>query len=374
MSLKLENVKKSYPEFEMELSFYARKGQILTLLGPSGCGKTTTLLLIAGFLNPDTGKIYINGHNVKELPPHRRKTGIVFQDYSLFPHMNVFNNIAFGLRMQKWPREKIKNRVNELLELIRLSGYQKRNVSHLSGGEQQRVALARALAPHPSLLLLDEPLSALDAKLRKELRGEIRRIQQQLNITTIYVTHDQEEALSLSDTVAVMKDGKIEQVGTPYEIYTRPQTHFVADFIGVRNRITGTVLNISKNRLEVKTKEGLFEVSLPEDTNVLNDIIPRISLSLLFRPEQCFLLNQEYVPGEHLNYGKKTLKNNYTSKNILSGRVISCEYLGESTVIEFDTGQGKYSARLQGLARCRTGETVAVHIPPHQIWVMKEGG
>jgi len=373
MSLKLVNVQKSYPEFDMDLTFTAKNGQILTLLGPSGCGKTTTLLLIAGFINPDIGEIYINGKNVKGFPPYSRKIGIVFQDYSLFPHMNVFNNIAFGLRMQKWHREKIKKRVEELLELVKLPGYQKRDVNQLSGGEQQRVALARALAPHPSILLLDEPLSALDAKLRKELRGEIWRIQKKLNITTIYVTHDQEEALSLSDTIAVMRDGRIEQVGTPYEIYNRPRTGFVANFIGVTNRINGTAVRVTKNLIEVKTREGLFEVNIPDDIEIFKEIIPGTSLSLFFRPEQCFLFNQKskYLNNEKKKTKQKLLELNSTCKNILTGRVISCEYLGESTVIEFDTGHGNYSARLQGLALCRIGEKVNVHVNPSQIWIIE---
>jgi len=194
-----------------------------------------------------------------------------------------------------------------------------------------------------------------------------------LNITTIYVTHDQEEALSLSDTIAVMRDGRIEQVGTPYEIYNRPRTGFVANFIGVTNRINGTAVRVTKNLIEVKTREGLFEVNIPDDIEIFKEIIPGTSLSLFFRPEQCFLFNQKskYLNNEKKKTKQKLLELNSTCKNILTGRVISCEYLGESTVIEFDTGHGNYSARLQGLALCRIGEKVNVHVNPSQIWIIE---
>ncbi|RKX99958.1 MAG: ABC transporter ATP-binding protein, partial [Spirochaetes bacterium] len=214
MGLIVKKLQKAYPEFFMDISLEVKKGELLTLLGPSGCGKTTTLNLIAGFLNPDTGQIILNGEDITNLPPHKRKIGIVFQDYALFPHMNVYKNIAFGLKMSGIDEKRIRKRVEELLRLTKLESYEKRSVTTLSGGEQQRVALARALAPNPELLLLDEPLSALDAKLRKELRGEVRRIIKEIDLTTIYVTHDQEEAMALSDRIAVMKDGKIEQTGT----------------------------------------------------------------------------------------------------------------------------------------------------------------
>ncbi|GAH85320.1 unnamed protein product, partial [marine sediment metagenome] len=201
MSLRLDGIKKRYPDFKIDVSFNANDGEILTLLGPSGCGKTTTLHIIAGFIEPDEGRIFLNDNDVTYLPPHMRNVGLVFQDYALFPHMNVFSNIAFGLRMHGWSKKDMEKRVKNLLHLIRLLKYENRIVTELSGGEQQRIALARALAPNPDILLLDEPLSALDALLRKELRSEIKRIQRELKITTVYVTHDQEEALALSDKI-----------------------------------------------------------------------------------------------------------------------------------------------------------------------------
>jgi len=218
-------------------------GELVTLLGPSGCGKTSTLNLIAGFLLPDSGSIRINGSSVERLPPHRRNTAMVFQGYALFPHLTVARNVAFGLEMRRVPRPEIERRVGEALELVRLAAFGGRYPAQLSGGQQQRVAIARALALRPDVLLMDEPLSNLDAKLREEMRGEIRALQQQLGITTVYVTHDQEEALALSDRVVVMQSGRIEQVGAPREIYRMPCTAFVADFIGGANLVPVRVVS-----------------------------------------------------------------------------------------------------------------------------------
>lgn len=217
------------------------QGEFVSFLGPSGCGKTTTLRLIAGFEQPTEGRIRIDGEDVTDTPPNKRRLGMVFQSYALFPNMTVADNIAFGLRMAKAPARLIRERVEEMLALIQMQGYGKRYSHQLSGGQQQRVALARALAIQPRVLLLDEPLSALDAKIRDELRNEIRRIQQALHITTIYVTHDQEEALALSDRIVVMNSGRIEQVGAPFEIYNRPQTEFVARFVGTLSTLRGVV-------------------------------------------------------------------------------------------------------------------------------------
>ncbi|MCS7055637.1 MAG: ABC transporter ATP-binding protein [Thermoflexales bacterium] len=223
--------------FDLEVE----RGELVAFLGPSGCGKTTTLRMIAGFEQPTEGRIRIDGEDVTDTPPNKRRLGMVFQSYALFPNMTVADNIAFGLRMAKAPPQLIRQRVDEMLALIQMEGYGKRYSHQLSGGQQQRVALARALAIQPRVLLLDEPLSALDAKIRQELRNEIRRIQQTLRITTIYVTHDQEEALALSDRIVVMNAGRIEQVGTPFEIYNRPQTEFVARFVGTLSTLRGVV-------------------------------------------------------------------------------------------------------------------------------------
>jgi len=225
-------LKKRYPEFLLSASFEAASGTLVSLLGPSGCGKSTTLSLITGIDHPDSGKILINDRIVNSVPPWKRNVGLVFQNYALFPHMNIFQNIAYGMKVRRLSHEYIRERISELLKLVGLEGYEQRHIGQLSGGEQQRIALARALAPNPDVLLLDEPLSALDAKLRERLRDEIQRIQQELRITTIYVTHDQDEALSISDKIIVMNQGKVEQVGTPEEIYRHPATLFTGTFIG----------------------------------------------------------------------------------------------------------------------------------------------
>src|ERR671925_1735724 len=210
-------------------------GEFFSLLGPSGCGKTTTLRLIAGFEQPTEGQILLDGADVAYTPPHRRSVNTVFQNYALFPHLNVFDNVAFGLRRAKRPKAEIKERVARALELVQLTGFEQRKSSQLSGGQQQRVALARALILNPAVLLLDEPLGALDAKLRKALQIELKSIQEEVGITFIYVTHDQEEALTMSDRLAVMSNGRVEQVGPPKEVYEQPSTAYVADFLGVSN-------------------------------------------------------------------------------------------------------------------------------------------
>jgi len=217
--------------------------EFITLLGPSGCGKTTTLRIIGGFVTPDEGDVYFNGRRVNDVPPYKRPVNTVFQKYALFPHLNVYDNIAFGPRLRKVPESEISRRVKEMLELVNLRGFERRSVNSLSGGQQQRVAIARALINDPKVLLLDEPLGALDLKLRKDMQVELKNIQQQMSITFIYVTHDQEEALSMSDTVVVMDTGEIQQIGTPEEIYNEPDNAFVADFIGESNILDGTMVS-----------------------------------------------------------------------------------------------------------------------------------
>lgn len=216
--------------------------EFITLLGPSGCGKTTTLRLIAGFLEPDSGDIIFEGEKINSIPPYKRQVNTIFQRYALFPHLNVYENVAFGLRIKKLKESEIKEKVAEMLRLVNLTGFENRNIDTLSGGQQQRVAIARAIANHPKVLLLDEPLAALDLKLRQEMQRELKKIQQQLGITFIFVTHDQEEALTMSDRVVVMNEGKIQQVGTPQDIYNEPQNAFVADFIGESNILSATMV------------------------------------------------------------------------------------------------------------------------------------
>jgi len=225
-----------------DLSLQIRDKEFVTLLGPSGCGKTTTLRIIGGFLTPHSGDVFFDGKKINDIPPHKREVNTVFQRYALFPHLNVYDNVAFGLKVKKLPKDEIHKRVTEMLETVNLAGFEKRNVSQLSGGQQQRVAIARALVNYPKVLLLDEPLGALDLKLRKEMQLELKRIQKQLEITFVYVTHDQEEALTMSDTVVVMQDGVIQQVGSPEDIYNEPKNAFVADFIGESNIFDGVML------------------------------------------------------------------------------------------------------------------------------------
>ncbi|UCB46595.1 MAG: ABC transporter ATP-binding protein [Spirochaetota bacterium] len=347
MSLVLSNIRKSYPDFEVDLSFDIEAGKLITLLGPSGCGKTTTLHIIAGFITPDKGKIILEGKRVDSLPPYMREAGLVFQDYALFPNMNVAGNIAFGLRMHGWSKRKIDNRVNELLELIHLPGYNNRSVDNLSGGEQQRVALARALAPNPKILLLDEPLSALDAKLRKNLRADIRRIQKKLKVTTVYVTHDQEESFAISDRIAVMKDGKIEQVGTAQEIYNSPETLFVANFVGLTNTIEGMVSKKKGTLIEVETQFGKLSVKYTENLE------PGSSVILIFRPERCSLYK---VKGDN---------------NVLEGTITNCEYQGDSTLLELSIMDRRFTVKLSDSAVCAVGDRAHISFSPEHCWILK---
>ena len=241
--IRLQNISVSFDEQPVlqDLNLKISDGEFVTLLGPSGCGKTTTLRIIGGFVKPDSGDVFFDEKPMTALPPHKRPVNTIFQRYALFPHLNVFENVAFGMRVQKRSSAEIRENVAKMLKMVNLTGFEKRSVHTLSGGQQQRVAIARALANHPKVLLLDEPLAALDLKLRKDMQTELKSIQKALGITFIYVTHDQEEALSMSDTVVVMDNGKIQQIGTPQDIYNEPQNAFVADFIGESNILDGVM-------------------------------------------------------------------------------------------------------------------------------------
>lgn len=277
----LENVSLSFEGEQIlnNISLDICDKEFVTLLGPSGCGKTTTLRIIGGFLEPDSGDVIFDGKRINKLPPHKRNINTVFQRYALFPHLDVYDNIAFGLRVKKLPEREIKERVGEMLRLVNLAGFEKRSVQRLSGGQQQRVAIARALINRPKVLLLDEPLGALDLKLRKEMQIELKKIQQSLEITFIYVTHDQEEALTMSDTVVVMHNGVIQQIGTPQDIYNEPVNAFVADFIGESNIIDGIMrcdclVEISGMEFECVDKgfeadERVDVVIRPEDIRII---------------------------------------------------------------------------------------------------------
>ena len=279
--IKLQNISKKFEDDVIldNINLSIKDKEFMTFLGPSGCGKTTTLRIIAGFLESDSGQVLFEGKDINNLPPHKRQVNTIFQRYALFPHLNVYDNIAFGLRIKKMKEKDISKKVHEMLELVNLKGFQKRNIASLSGGQQQRVAIARALAVEPRVLLLDEPLGALDLKLRKDMQVELKNIQKRMGITFIYVTHDQQEALSMSDTIVVMNDGKIQQIGTPIDIYNEPKNAFVADFIGESNILDGVMLNDFKAKFSgavfqcldkgFAVNESVDIVVRPEDVDVV---------------------------------------------------------------------------------------------------------
>ena len=279
--IELKGISKSYDEETIlhSIDLYIRDKEFITLLGPSGCGKTTTLRILGGFETPDSGDVYLEGKKITDLPAYKRPINTVFQRYALFPHLNVFENIAFGLRLQKVSNEEIAERVKEMLALVNLRGFERRHITTLSGGQQQRVAIARALINNPKILLLDEPLGALDLKLRKDMQNELKNIHTKTGITFVYVTHDQEEALSMSDTVVVMANGSIQQIGTPTDIYNEPKNAFVADFIGESNILDGIMLEDKKAKFSghiFDCVDGGFEknehvdiVVRPEDVDVV---------------------------------------------------------------------------------------------------------
>ena len=296
--VRLDHITKIYKDYKTEKDFAAvddisldiKPGSFVTLLGPSGCGKTTTLRMVAGFESPDKGEIYIGDQAINELTPNKRDTAMVFQSYALLPHYNVFDNIAYGLKIRKVAKNEIAERVTAMLKLVELEGLEGRMTNQLSGGQQQRVALARALVVQPSVLLFDEPLSNLDAKLRVAMRTEIRRIQQTVGITAIYVTHDQSEAMSISDQIIIMNKGKIAQMGTPREIYYQPKNEFVADFIGEVNFLTGSVTSIDSKAIHVDvggvdiTAESFEKVSKGDPCKIV------------LRPESITLADKGVLP------------------------------------------------------------------------------
>ena len=296
--VRLEHISKIYQDPKTGKDFYAVKdtsltiepGSFVTLLGPSGCGKTTTLRMIAGFESPDEGEIYLGDEPINELTPNKRDTAMVFQSYALLPHYNVFDNVAYGLKLRKVPKDEIRERVMKILDLVELSGMEGRMTNQLSGGQQQRVALARALVIEPSVLLFDEPLSNLDAKLRVTMRTEIRRIQQEVGITAVYVTHDQSEAMALSDNIIIMNKGVVAQMGTPQEIYYHPVNEFVADFIGEANFLRGEMLRREKD-MAVLNVEG-SELQVP----ARDDMKAGEQYTLVLRPEAAHLEDAGGLP------------------------------------------------------------------------------
>ena len=296
--VRLDHISKIYNDPKTGKEFYAvhdvdltiKPGTFVTLLGPSGCGKTTTLRMIAGFESPDEGEIYLGGDPINALTPNKRDTAMVFQSYALFPHYNVFDNVAYGLRLRKMSKAEIEHRVTNILKLVELSGMEQRMTNQLSGGQQQRVALARALVVEPGVLLFDEPLSNLDAKLRVQMRTEIRRIQQQLGITAIYVTHDQSEAMAISDNIILMKKGVIAQMGSPTEIYYHPNSEFVADFIGECNFLKGSVSAVRDGEADVRIDGVDVTVETNKDVKVWDEA------EIVLRPEAIVIGDTGLLP------------------------------------------------------------------------------
>ncbi|MGA9347844.1 MAG: ABC transporter ATP-binding protein [Anaerolineae bacterium] len=348
--LEVHHLTKSYGDeyFPNDISFAVDEGEIVCLLGPSGCGKTTLLRLIAGLETPDSGKVLFEGRDIRDVPVHRRNLGLMFQDQALFPHKNVFENIAFGLRMQRLPKEEIQKRVTEVLNLVGMVGFEKRDVNELSGGEQQRVALARSLAPRPRLLMLDEPLGSLDRTLRERLMNELRTILKGAGVTAIYVTHDQQEAFAVADRVVIMDRGHKVQEGKPEEVYRRPASEFVARFLGLENLLPGRV--VAGPPLAVETALGRL-------TTTDSSALPvGLAVTVLIRPE-----------------GARCLKTNTPAENIIVGQVQTCSFRGGHYQIMMATAGMSLRFELDVLNGPvpEPGEQVA--LCPHHVQVLPEG-
>ncbi|ADU50824.1 ABC transporter related protein [Thermaerobacter marianensis DSM 12885] len=354
-ALALENVSKSFDGHWVVrgVSLRVESGELFTLLGPSGCGKTTLLRMIAGFYFPTEGRIYFGERDITDVPPHRRGVGMVFQNYALFPHLTVYENVAFGLRLRRVPRDELDRRVRQALAQVRLAGFEGRRIDQLSGGQQQRVALARALVIQPALLLLDEPLSNLDAKLREETRAEIRRLQASAGITTIYVTHDQAEAMAMSDRIAVLSQGEVHQVGTPREIYHRPATRFVAGFIGKSNLLEGRIT--ARRAGAVLVQAGGLELWCDERQRN-----PGVSpeegrpVTLCIRPEAF----QPAAAGD---------------PNVVRGRVVMAEYAGSYTSYRLRAGEVELLVDLAstGDPGPAPGDELAVSVDPGRVFMVE---
>lgn len=337
--IELRHITKTYEDgfaAVKDFNLEVKRGEFVTFLGPSGCGKTTTLRMLAGFDIPSEGEILLNGSSITELPPNKRPINTVFQRYALFPHMNIYENIAFGLKQKKMPKEEIPKRVKRALDLVDLEGFEKRKVSTLSGGQQQRVAIARALVNEPEILLLDEPLGALDLKMRKEMQIELKAMHDRLGITFIYVTHDQEEALTMSDKIVVMSEGKIQQVGTPEDIYNEPVNAFVADFIGESNIFNGIMTGEKKARF--CGGEFLCVDDVPEGTPI----------TAVVRPEDVEITSP--------------------SEGIIRGTVTSVIFKGMH--YEITVGSGKNEMVIQSTRSAKTGDQVGLRVEPDGIHIM----
>ncbi|WP_284645422.1 ABC transporter ATP-binding protein [Paenibacillus silviterrae] len=330
IDVELVNIQKKFGDNVVVDSFNLQieKGECISFLGPSGCGKTTTLNMIAGFLEPDQGDLLIKGKRMNGVPSNKRELGMVFQTYSLFPHMTIFENVAYGLKLRKVGKAEIAERVRKVLELVKLPHVADRYPKQLSGGQRQRIAIARALVTEPSLLLLDEPLSNLDAKLREELRDELKRLQQEIGVTTIFVTHDQEEALYLSNRIVVLDHGKVEQIGTPWDIYNRPASEFVHTFIGKSNRMPGAVLKSEGEQLLLRTEAG-FTLQAPARGRTFTGSQP---VSIYVRPEKIRLVVADTAA---------------ESANQVKGTVKLTSFLGAYTECEVEVGGDVLTVRIE---------------------------
>ena len=339
--INLEHVSKSFGDKVVldDINLYIKEGEFITFLGPSGCGKTTLLRLIAGFLAPDSGVITLDGKDISELPPHKRPLNTVFQRYALFPHLDVYDNVAFGLKLRKLPSDEIDRKVARVLKLVSMTDYEDRDVNSLSGGQQQRIAIARAIVNEPRVLLLDEPLSALDLKMRTDMQIELKELHKKLGITFIYVTHDQEEAVTLSDTIVVLNEGRIQQIGTPVDIYNEPQNEFVADFIGESNILNGTMLRdrrVSFIGHEFDCVDEGFGENVPVDVVV--------------RPEDIYIMNN-------------------TEAAQFTAKVKSCTFKGVHYEMFVETDNG-CELMIQDYNAFEVGSTVGLYIKPVDIQVM----
>jgi spermidine/putrescine transport system ATP-binding protein len=344
--VKLENVRKQYGSFIAvhQADFSIGRGEFFAMLGPSGCGKTTTLKMIAGFEQPTAGHVFLEGKDVSHTPPHKRNVNTVFQQYALFPHMSVFDNVAFGPRSKKLPEAEVKTRVAEMLDVVRLGEFVQRRPAQLSGGQQQRVALARALVNYPSALLLDEPLAALDLKLREAMQIELKRIQREVGITFVFVTHDQGEALTMSDRIAVMSEGRVEQVGAPVDIYARPETLFVAGFIGSANLLPGTIVSSDGAGTRVLLLDGTQVVVAAGNSASSAALSQGNQVTVMLRPEQVVLgdegdmkvfVTDTVFQGSSVRVVGRTSNNTEVSAIVPAGTSVKAPSVGETVLMNW---------------------------------------
>lgn len=361
-AVRIENVTKRFGKFVANdhVNLDIKKGDFVSLLGPSGCGKTTLLSMILGIQDITEGDIFFDDKPVQDIPIYKRDVGMVFQNYALFPHMTVFDNVAFGLKMRKASKEEIKKRVAEALELVQLSGLEKRFPRELSGGQQQRVAFARAIVVKPRVLLLDEPLSNLDAQLREEMRFELKRLHQTLGITTIYVTHDQIEALSLSTKIAVMKDGVVQQYGTPLEIFHKPANNFVAKFVGYSNFLTGTIIKIFGSSIVMKDSTYGYEIEADAEEQKNQETFKEgDTVTATIKPESVQLFSKEDVTG----------------RNVFDVTVEMNDYTGNMTRYEMKTKEGfMVKVSESGYSNYRQGTEMKVMFRKDKITLIKMSG